>query len=340
MLRLEGWVEIIALRLEGLSIRAIARRLGCSRNTVRAALRRDGPPSYERKAMPSKLDPYKDHLLARLAEFPELSVEALFEEISAMGYAGGATILKDFTRPYRVRRREPVVRFETPPGRQAQCDFSELGIHEVRGRRLRLYLFHMVLGFSRMTYAEVTTAADSATFLAAHVRAFSYFGGMPREILYDNAKICAIKHTRTVLTFNATLFDFAGRFGFAPRLCRPYRARTKGKVERSFGYVKDRFLVGRVFLDIDDLNTQLSAWIENTANRRIHATTGERPCDRLPLEGLTPFSSAKPWRLPEPPARPSHSCSPSSRMMNCWAMACPPTGCRTCAKPTKTPCWS
>lgn len=304
MLRLEGWVEIITLRMEGLSIKAIARRLGCSRNTVRAALRRDGPPVYERPRAPSKLDPYRDYLLARLSEFPELSAEALFEEIRAQGYQGGITILKDFTRPYRVRRREAVVRFETPPGQQAQCDFSPLGRHEIQGRPTDLYLFHMVLGFSRMTYAEVVTDQRSETFLACHVHAFAYFGGMPREVLYDNAKICALEHTRTTVTFNAALLDFAGRFGFRPRLCRPYRAKTKGKVERSFGYVKDRFFCGRIFLDLEDLNTQLAAWVDTTANRRTHATTSERPCDRLPREGLTPFSSAKPWRFPEPPARP------------------------------------
>ena len=133
MIRLEEWVDIVSRRAAGQSIKGIARDLGVSRNTVRATLRREGPPRYERRLAPSKLDPYRDYLRDRLAEFPELSVKKLYAEITAMGYRGGISILKDFTRPYRVRRKGPVVRFETPPGQQAQCDFGELGCHEIRG---------------------------------------------------------------------------------------------------------------------------------------------------------------------------------------------------------------
>ncbi len=130
-------MDIVALHRQGLSIKAICRQLRVGRNTVRRALRREGPPAYRRAAAPSKLDPYKDYLLSRLAEFPELSAAALCDEIRAQGYGGGISILKDFTRPYRQRRREPAVRFETPPGRQAQVDWAELGRHELRGRAAR-----------------------------------------------------------------------------------------------------------------------------------------------------------------------------------------------------------
>ena len=306
MIRLEEWVDIISRRAGGQSIRSIARELGVSRNTVRATLRRESPPRYERRAARSKLDPHKDYLIARLAEFPELSAKQLLAEVRAHDYAGGISILKDFTRPYRVPRRGPVVRFETPPGQQAQCDFGELGFHEVCGTRTRIYLFVMVLGFSRYMYAEAVTDARSASFLACHARAFAYFGGMPREVLYDNAKVVALEHSRTVVTFNEALLDFAGRFAFRPRLCRPARPQTKGKVERMIGYVKDSGLTGRTFIDLADMNVQLMSWLENEANVRDHATTGERPVDRLAREQLTPYASAKPWRpvAALPPARP------------------------------------
>jgi transposase len=306
LLRLEEWVDIVSRHAAGQSIKSIARELGISRNTVRATLRREGPPRYERRVAPSKLDPHKDYLIARLAEFPELSAKRLLAEIRAQGYAGGISILKDFTRPYRVPRRDPVVRFETPPGQQAQCDFGELGIHEVCGVRTRIHLFVMVLGFSRYMYVEAVTDARSQSFLACHARAFAYFGGMPREVLYDNAKVVALEHSRTVVTFNEALLDFAGRFAFRPRLCRPARPQTKGKVERMIGYVKDAGLTGRTFLDLADMNAQLMAWLDAEANVREHATTGERPVDRLVLEGLTPYAAAKPWRpvAALPPARP------------------------------------
>jgi transposase len=295
LISMEEWVDIVALHRQGFSIKAICRQLGVGRNTVRRALRREGPPAYRRPAAPSKLDPYKDYLVARLAEFPELSAAALCEEIRAQGYGGGISILKEFTRPYRKRRREPVVRFETPPGRQAQVDWAELGRHELGGRPLTLHLFVMVLGFSRALYAEAVTAEDLESFLACHARAFAYFGGMPAEVLYDNAKVVVLSRSAAGPRYNPGLLDFAGRYGFAPRLCRPYRAQTKGKVERSIGYLRDRFFVGRRFSSLEDLNAQLLTWLDGVANRREHGTTGERPIERLAREGLTPYALAPPW---------------------------------------------
>jgi len=313
VIRWEEWVDIVSLHRRGLSIRAISARLGVSRNTVRAALRRDGPPLRAARTLPSKLDPYKDYLLARLAEFPELSAAALAEEIRALGYEGGLSILKEFTLPYRQRRREPVVRFETPPGQQAQADWSGLGRHLLGDTQRAPQLFVMVLGFSRALYAEAVWHADLESFLACHARAFAYFGGVPAEVLYDNAKVVVLERLAEGPRYNPGLLDFAGRYGFAPRLCRPYRARTKGKVERSIGYLKDRFFVGRTFADLEDVNCQLLGWLDAVANRRKHATTDERPCDRLAREALAPLPSA-PWaaqlpprgrealRLPAPPA--------------------------------------
>jgi len=303
VISLEEWVDVVSLHRQGLSIKGIARKLGISRNAVRRALRRGGPPKYERPPAPSKLDPYKDYLLARLSEFPELSAVSLMDEIRAMGYAGGISILKDFTRPYRVRRREPVVRFETPPGKQAQVDWAHLGIHPLDGRPTHVYLFVMILSFSRALYAEATTSAATDTFLACHTRAFTALGGVTEEVLYDNAKTVVTTRTKDGPVFAAPLLDFAGRAGFAPRVCRPYRAKTKGKVERSIGYIKDRFLVGRTFLDLADLNIQLAAWIDGVANVREHATTGEPPIERLAREKLAPVPATLAWRVTPPPAR-------------------------------------
>jgi transposase len=277
-------VDIKSLHKQGLSIKAIARRLGISRNTVRKALRA-GPPKYERPARPSKLDPYKDYLKKRLNDFPELCAVTLFEEIQSLGYTGGLSILKDFTRPHRVRRREPSVRFETAPGAQAQVDWSDLGTVTIAGKSVSLNLFAFVLGYSRAVYAEVTTCTDTQTLIDCHKRAFSYLGGAPAEILYDNMKTVVIKRgSHGDHRFNESFMDLAGTYGFVPKLCRPYRAKTKGKVERTIGYVKDRFLCGRTFSSLSQMNTELILWLETTANRRVHATTGEVPFERLEEE--------------------------------------------------------
>ena len=276
MIRLEEWVDIVALHRQGL---AIARHLGISRNAVRRGLRRDGPPaSAPQKRPPSKLEPYKDYLLSRLAEFPELSTVVLFEEIQAQGYTGGLTILRNFTRPYRIRRREPVVRFETPPGHQAQVDWAHLGTHVLAGVPTPLYVFVFVLGFS------------------------AALGGIPEEILYDNQKQVVIGRTADGPRFHPEFLSFCGQFGFRPRLCRPYRAQTKGKVERSIGYLKDRFFCGRTFTDLADMSFQLERWIREVANEREHATTGEVPNQRLLREGLRPLAAARPWHGGLPPS--------------------------------------
>lgn len=301
MIKLEEWVDIVSLHRQGLSIRAISRRLGVSRNTVRAALRREGPPiRAPQRRPPSKLEPFKDYLITRLTEFPELSVEALFEEICPLGYQGGRTILKEFTLPYRIRRKEPVVRFETPPGQQAQVDWAYLGTHVLAGRPTPLYLFVMILSFSRALHAEVTTSMDLPTFLDCHLHAFQTFGGMPREILYDNARTVVIRRSSAGPVFHPALLDLAGRYGFAPRVCRPYRAKTKGKVERSIRYLKDRFFCGRTFTGLPDLNYQLEAWITGFANQRVHKTTQEKPAERLLREDLLPLERVKPHQVASP----------------------------------------
>lgn len=289
MISLEEWVDIKSLYKQGLSIKAIARRLKISRNTVRKALR-EGPPRYERPQRASKLNPFKDYLIQRLTDFPELCAITLFEEIKALGYTGGITILKDFTAPYRVRRKEPIVRFETAPGVQAQVDWAELGRVVMNDKPVNLYLFVYVLGYSRAMYAEVTTSTDTLTLIECHKRAFSYLGGVPVEILYDNMKQVVIKRAaHGEHRFNESLLDFAGSSGFIPKLCRPYRAKTKGKVERTIGFLKDRFFCGRIFTSVDDMNTQLKSWVGTHANRRCHATTNEVPAMRLKKEKLLPY---------------------------------------------------
>lgn len=289
MIRLEEWVDIIYLHRQGMSIRTIAKKLKTSRNTVRNAIRRGKPPSYGRPERPSKLDPFKDYLVQRLADFPQLSCERLLLEIRGKGYPGGMSILKDFTKPYRVKKKEPVVRFETEPGEQAQADWSDLGTHLIGGNPVELYLFVMILGFSRCLYAVVATRTNVEALISCHKKAFAYFGGVTGSILYDNMKTVVIERgLNGDHRFNPVFLDFAGTIGFLPRLCRPYRAKTKGKVERVIGYVKGRFLTGRTFTSIDDLNSRLLVWLDSEANTRIHATTGETPFFRLAREGLLP----------------------------------------------------
>lgn len=294
MLSWEEWMEARSLLAQGCSIREVARLTGYSRNTV-AKLGEHGPPGPIRRRRASQLDPHKEYLRRRYAECP-LSAVRLLAEIQPMGYRGSLSVLRRFVatlKPARVPAA--TVRFETPPGHQAQMDWGYCGTFtDPQGQGVRLYLFAMVLGFSRALYVEFTTSMDTATLLQCHQRAFAYFGGCPRELLYDN-----LKQVRLLAgpqgKWNPLFADFAAHYGFRPRVCRVRRPQTKGKVERAIGYVKDSFLKGRSFADLATLNAQAHAWLEHTAQQRVHGTTGRRPAELLREEGLLPLPGLGPY---------------------------------------------
>lgn len=296
MLKLDQFMEIHVLRRQGHSIRQISELTGCARNTVRRALRAEGLPGYRREPRPSRLDPFKEYLRQRWEEYG-LSAVRLLEEIRPRGYPGSVQIVRRYLHQLRAAAEVSArltVRFETPPGEQAQADWAEIGqFTRPDGQRVRLYLFVMVLGYSRYLYAECTRSMRVETLIRAHQNAFAELGGWPRSILYDNMRQVGQGPGQ----FNPLFADFAHYHGFAIRRHRIRRPRTKGKVERAVGYVKDNFLNGRSFASPEDLAAQLTQWRHTVANVRDHATTGTRPCDRLAQEGLSAMGSRPPYQL-------------------------------------------
>lgn len=271
---------------EGISIRQIAKALGISRNTVRKYLRDPGIPQPRPRApRPSKLLPFEDHLRMRLGEGVDNCV-VLLRELRSMGYTGGYTVLKDYVKPFRRPRQSGVtMRFETGPGEYAQVDWGRFRYKLPDGRTKWIWAFVMVLSWSRAIYVEFVQRADVATFLRCHVHAFEHFGGMPERILYDNAKVVVLERDEQGSpVWNTRFLDFSLRLGFDARLCRPYRAQTKGRVESGVKYVRRNFWPTTEFTDRDDLNRQALAWAVGIADQRIHGTTGERPVDRLQEE--------------------------------------------------------
>lgn len=242
MINLETKVEVKILLKQGLSIRKIAQELNLSRNTVRKALRESLTPPTARKERSSKLDPYKDYLQQRIkkADPHFLPATILLREVQEQGYSGGISILKEYLQAFReqLKPQDPLVRFETPPGHQMQVDWT------IFQKNSYLGAFVAILGYSRRAYVEFVANEEEQTLLQCHERAFEYFGGVPKESLYDNMKTVVIqrdKHGQGKHGFQNTFYDFAKHFGFMPRLCRPYRARTKGKVERFNRYLKESF---------------------------------------------------------------------------------------------------
>ena len=269
---------------EGLKKTDIAARLGVSRGLIYHWLRTgqldrelDALPAHRvRVTGPAKLAPFTPIIDARLATYPELSAVRLYDEVRAAGYAGGLSQLKCYVR--RVRPRppvEPVVRFETPPGHQAQVDFAECRFPW--GRRSALLV---VLGYSRLLWVQCYRRQTMATLMHGLETAFAYLGGVPRELLFDQLKAVIVDDQRVgggKVFENPEFLRFAAHWDFRIRACRPYRAKTKGKVERPVHYLRHNFLYGREFLGDADLNAQCLAWLDATANVRVHGTTHEVP---------------------------------------------------------------
>lgn len=291
---------------QGLKKTDIAARLGVSRGLIYHWLRTgqldrevDARPAPRvRVTAPAKLAPFEPIIDARLAIYPELSAVRLFEEVRAAGYAGGLSQLKCYVR--RVRPRppvEPLVRFETPPGHQAQVDFAECRFPW--GKRFALLV---VLGYSRVLWVQFYRRQTMATVMQGLEAAFAYVGGVPRELLFDQLKAVIVEDQRVgggKVLENPEFLRFAAHWDFRIRACRPYRAKTKGKVERPVHYLRHNFLYGREFLGDADLNAQCLAWLDGTANVRVHGTTHEVPHVRFERDERAVLGSLAP--------RPYHS---------------------------------
>lgn len=278
MVQLGEVMMILELQRQGLSISAIAERMGMDRKTVRkyVALGLEAPRYGPRAPRVCLTDKFEAYLAERVREFPELSNARLYREIRELGYTGGLTSVGNLLRGVRPPRQPRFeIRFETAAGEQAQVDFAYFvaEFENEPGSRRVVWLFSMVLGHSRYLWARFVQHQDLQTVLRCHIDAFEHFGGAPREILYDRMKTAVLGEEDRHIVYNAKLVALAGHYGFAPRACKAYRAKTKGKVERPFRYIRQDFFLARRFRDLGDLNLQLRQWLDGVANKRLHRTT-------------------------------------------------------------------
>jgi transposase len=283
------WEEIRERHAGGQNVSAIARELGLDRKTVRSCLNREEWTPYRRTApRRSVLSPHRQWLEQRA---PQVSYSAriLYQELRMEhGYRGCYEVVKVAVRPLRAAASVASVtqlRFESQPGEQAQVDWGQVTV-SLGGIRTKVHIFVMTLGYSRRGYAEGYLDERMESLLSAHERAFEHFGGCCHTHLYDRMRtvVSGLSDEGRRARLNDRFVAFAEHWGFAVRLCRPYRAKTKGKVESGVKYVKGNFIPGRSFTDLDDFNAQLAAWQAQVADVRIHGTTHERPIDRFSTE--------------------------------------------------------
>lgn len=273
MIRREVFMDILSYHRQGYTMRAIARKLGIHRNTVKKYITQTQMPQYRQvKRKESILSPFHQ-MIDDWLEQDDYRATWIFERIKDFGYTGGYDTVKDFVRSIKARnRRQAYIRFETIPGLQGQIDWGDFKVSVPDAADITLYLFLLVLGYSRAMYAEFFTKCTLQAFMEAHIRAFKYLGGVPFELLYDNMRNVFAGRQNGKPIINVEFAHFAGHYGYKPVLCPPYSPWVKGKVERPMDYIREAFWRGYSFTSLEEANRDLLCWLSETANRRIHGT--------------------------------------------------------------------
>jgi transposase len=287
----EQWMELRAFKAladAGATWAEIARETGYDWRTVKRYLAADAPavpPAPARRGGgPRLIDPYIPLVDAWLRKQPKLKASVIWERLVAEhGFTGHYQRVKVYVRENRARltetRSEPAGfhrRFEVLPGAQAQVDWGDEGEIATAAGPLRVSSFHMTLSYSRDPFCCFTASKDLGTFWDCHRRAFAHFGGVPAQIVYDRTKTVIRRHVGRgqATPLHPEAVAFASHYDFAIWLAAPYRAQTKGRVERQVEIVRSHVLDGRSFASLGELDAAFAAWLP-IRRAQVHRTHGE-----------------------------------------------------------------
>lgn len=287
MITQELWMDLKLLSRQGMSIRAIARSTGLSRNTVRRALAAKTPPGYKpRPAKPHKLEPYLDYLNAQLEQRPWISAAQIYREISSQGYDGCYELVKVHCRRLRQQQqaaRRACLRFETAPAQEAQFDWKgPVSGLLASAPEQKLSFFRLVMGYSRYRITRAVMLQTLPAVLADLMDALAILGGGPHRLVFDNFKAAVIK-PRPNLRLHPFFADFCDHYGIEPAPALPYSPQRKGKTERSFRDLSESDLLHQTYADLAQLQRALDQ-ADEQYNLRVHTSTGETPAARLERE--------------------------------------------------------
>ncbi len=247
------------------------------------------PQPYQRTSI---LKPYYDVIKAWLEEDGYYTATWIYDRLVNQGYTGSyETVKRKVAELKKHKQKIAYMRFETDPGHQAQVDFGQFQVEMPDGSIKNLYLFSMILGYSRKIYTELIERCDMPSFLDCHIHAFEYFSGVPDQILYDRMKNVYIAKLAGKDKFNSTLLGFAVHYGFTPKVAPAYAAWVKGKVERPYSFICEGFWRGYGYVNLVTANKDLWVWIAKK-DERIHGTTHEKISTRFHRE--QPFLNALP----------------------------------------------
>ncbi|MBK8257372.1 MAG: IS21 family transposase [Polyangiaceae bacterium] len=254
----------------------IAAQLGLSYGKVYRMLRSHGIPVKKQKH-PGALKKYSEFLSSTLAQYPTLRATRLYDMLKTRGYNGSLRTVRRAVKLHRpVAKSEVFVRVETLPGEQAQVDWAQVGRLKVDGTERPLWVFVMVLSYSRALWAELVLELDIHSLRRSLVRASHYFGGSPRQWLFDNPKTVTLQRSGSAVQFHPRLLDLAAQMFVQPRVCGVRKPHEKGKVERAIRFLKDRFFAARPLHSIAHGNTQLLSFFNEVADVRTHPYQREK----------------------------------------------------------------
>jgi transposase len=285
--------EIHRLANDGLSVRQIAKRVGHDRATVAEYLREPQPkrPSFAR---PSKLDPFTGEIDSLLERDPDVKATVIMQRLAAKGFTGRLSILRAHLRKVRKRHARAFIRFESLPGEQCQVDWGHFGSLDYGATSRKLYCLAVIESHSRMLYLEFTHSQRQEALHRGLLKAFLFFGGAPKTLVHDNMLTAVIERDGPLIRFNGAFLDFLRPLKITPRPCNVRQPQEKGKVEKgAIHFIRHNFWPLRTFTGLRDVQAQADLWRDRVANVRVHATTGQRPVDRIlsgtmqPLPQLT-----------------------------------------------------
>lgn len=280
---LRDWYTVNNMYNKGVPIKQIARELGIARNTVKKLIKQEEEPRYSRKVTYTKIDAYKDKIRVWYLERDyDFNGTRIYNELVKLGYSGGINPIYRYLKILDEEKcsisRRATVRYETPPGDQAQFDWAEYETF-VGGEKIKVYCFSMILAYSRSKAAICSKSQNGTCIYEAIQDLFIELGGVTKEILIDNPKALVVNHKKgEEVDFNESALKLFAYLVIDPNACLPMRPRTKGKIEKPFQYLEEQFFKGSSFDSMDDLNEKLKEFM-NTWSKRINGTTKRAPIE-------------------------------------------------------------
>lgn len=277
----------------------IATQLGVHEDVVNRVLGPRGPEPKDRPPRQTLLDPYKGFVDKTLGDYPRLTATRIYDMVAERGYAGSVRTVTRYVAEVRPEpKSETYVRTERLPGEQAQVDWGHVGKISVPGGLRALWVFVMVLAYSRAIFAELVLDLSVHSLLRSLVRATEYFEGMTREWLFDNPKTVVLERQGDLVRYHPDLLDLTSKLHVQPRLCAVRRPTDKGGVERSIRYLKDRFFAARTIHSLEQGNLQLGGFLEDITMARIHPVQRQKTVAEV-LEEERAYLLRPPSVLPE-----------------------------------------